>query len=155
MIARTAPRSRIVIIEEVQETRDAIKELLKRDGYWVDAVRDEDEACSTGFSETTPSLILHISAGGTEAADSNSAENTRKRRPDPANSNRYLLPGKLFPKVQKKSLVKIFALRRQIRQLQPNSGPYLCEFCAWLRAHTNVFLAFAVSKQLHSLLTAL
>jgi|HubBroStandDraft_4_1064222.scaffolds.fasta_scaffold122764_1 CheY-like chemotaxis protein len=65
MIARTAPRSRIVIIEEVQETRDLIKELLKRDGHNVDAVRDEDEAVDR-IQRNHPDLILISLEGALE-----------------------------------------------------------------------------------------
>jgi CheY-like chemotaxis protein len=63
MIA-SAPRSRrILIVEDVQETRDAIRELLKRDGYRVDPAGDEDEAVERVL-RNRPDLIL-ISLGGT------------------------------------------------------------------------------------------
>jgi CheY-like chemotaxis protein len=62
MIA-SAPRSRrILIVEDVQETRDAIRELLKRDGYRVDPAGDEDEAVER-IQRNRPDLIL-ISLGG-------------------------------------------------------------------------------------------
>jgi hypothetical protein len=48
MTASTARSSRILIVEDVQETRDSIKELLKTDGYWVDPPRDEEEAVGFG-----------------------------------------------------------------------------------------------------------
>ena len=44
MTASTAHSSRILIVEDVQETRDSIRELLTRDGYCVDPARDEEEA---------------------------------------------------------------------------------------------------------------
>ena len=44
MNGNTGHTSRILVVEDVQETRDSIKELLKSDGYQVDAVPDEDEA---------------------------------------------------------------------------------------------------------------
>lgn len=49
--------SRILIVEDVQETRDSIKELLKSDGYQVDAVPDEDEA-QDKIERNPPDLIL-------------------------------------------------------------------------------------------------
>lgn len=52
-----APGPRILIVEDVQETRDSIKELLKRDGYWVDPARDEEEAVDRA-RRNRPSLIL-------------------------------------------------------------------------------------------------
>jgi CheY-like chemotaxis protein len=57
MIAKTARSSRILIVEDVQETRDAIEKLLKRDGYSVDAVRDEEEAVDR-IQRNQPDLIL-------------------------------------------------------------------------------------------------
>jgi CheY-like chemotaxis protein len=65
MIAKTARRSRILIVEDVQETRDAIKELLKHDGYWVDPVRDEDEAVDR-IQRNHPDLILISLEGAPE-----------------------------------------------------------------------------------------
>jgi CheY-like chemotaxis protein len=44
MTASTTRSSRILIVEDAQETRDSIRELLKRDGYCVDPARDEEEA---------------------------------------------------------------------------------------------------------------
>jgi CheY-like chemotaxis protein len=62
MIAKTARSPRILIVEDVQETRDAIKLLLKRDGYNVDPARDEEEAVERG-QRSRPDLIL-VSLGG-------------------------------------------------------------------------------------------
>ena len=53
---------RILIVEDVQETRDAIEELLKHDGYWVDSARDEDEAADRA-TRNPPDLILMSLAG--------------------------------------------------------------------------------------------
>lgn len=55
-------RPRILIVEEMQETRDSIRELLKRDDYHVDMARDEDEAVERA-TRRPPDLIL-ISLGG-------------------------------------------------------------------------------------------
>jgi two-component system alkaline phosphatase synthesis response regulator PhoP len=63
MYPKTARMTRILVVEDVQETRDAIEALLKRDGYWVDPARDEDDAVDRIHSNS-PDLIL-ISLGGT------------------------------------------------------------------------------------------
>ena len=62
MIASTPASRRILVVEDVQETRDSIRELLKRDGYWVDPARDEEEAVER-VQRNQPDLIL-ISLGG-------------------------------------------------------------------------------------------
>ena len=62
MIAKVA-RRRILIVEDVQETRDSIKALLNHDGYEVDSSRDEEEAIDK-IQRNRPDLIL-ISLGGT------------------------------------------------------------------------------------------
>ncbi len=56
---------RVLVVEDVQETRDAIEGLLKRDGYSVDQAKGEDEAVERS-RWNRPDLIL-ISLGG--AAD--------------------------------------------------------------------------------------
>ncbi len=63
MVANTARNSRILIVEEAQETRDSIRELLKSDGYLVDPARDEDDAVDR-VQRNHPDLIL-ISLDGT------------------------------------------------------------------------------------------
>ena len=52
-------------MEDAQETRDSIKALLKRDGYCVDAARDEEEAVER-IHHNSPNLILISLAGTTE-----------------------------------------------------------------------------------------
>lgn len=47
----------ILVIDEVEETRDAMEKLLKADGYIVSASRDEQEAIERGKREN-PELIL-------------------------------------------------------------------------------------------------
>ena len=59
MNGNTGHASRILIVEDVQETRDSIRELLKSDGYQVDAVPDEDEA-QDKIERNPPDLILVI-----------------------------------------------------------------------------------------------
>jgi response regulator RpfG family c-di-GMP phosphodiesterase len=44
MIPKTARETRILVVEDVQETRDAIEALLSRDGYRVEPARDETDA---------------------------------------------------------------------------------------------------------------
>ena len=62
MIPKTAPIKRILVVEDVQETRDAIEELLKNSGYFVEAARDEEEAVEKA-AWSRPDLVL-ISLGG-------------------------------------------------------------------------------------------
>lgn len=69
--------TRILVVEDVQETRDAIEALLKRDGYWVDPARDEDDAVGRIHSNT-PDLIL-ISLGGTAENVLSTAQRIRER----------------------------------------------------------------------------
>lgn len=65
MITRTASQPRIVIVEDAQETRDSIRELLKHDGYCVDPARDEDEAVDK-IQRNRPDLILISLVGSAE-----------------------------------------------------------------------------------------
>jgi DNA-binding response OmpR family regulator len=52
----------ILIVEDVEETRDGIERLLKADGYRVDSARDEDDAVVKG-TRARPDLVL-VSLGG-------------------------------------------------------------------------------------------
>lgn len=52
----------ILVVEDVEETRDGIERLLSRDGYRVDPARDEDDAVVRA-SRRPPDLIL-VSLGG-------------------------------------------------------------------------------------------
>lgn len=61
-IAMDRHNRRILIVEDVQETRDAIEELLKHDGYRVDSARDEDQAADRA-TRNPPDLILMSLAG--------------------------------------------------------------------------------------------
>jgi DNA-binding response OmpR family regulator len=53
---------RILVVEDVQETRDAIESLLTRDGYYVDPAQSEGDAVERG-RWNRPDLIL-VSLGG-------------------------------------------------------------------------------------------
>jgi CheY-like chemotaxis protein len=77
MIAKTARSSRILIVEDAQETRDSIKALLKRDGYSVDPARDEEEAVEK-IQRIHPDLIL-ISLDGTPEFVLSTAKRIRSR----------------------------------------------------------------------------
>ncbi len=48
---------RILVVQDVEETRDGIAKLLKTDGYRVDAAREEDDAVVRAQRER-PHLIL-------------------------------------------------------------------------------------------------
>ena len=52
----------VLVVEDVEETRDGIKALLDADGYCVKVARDETSAVLSAQSET-PDLIL-LSLGG-------------------------------------------------------------------------------------------
>jgi len=56
-------KSLILVVEDVEETRDGIEELLKVDGYQVDSARDEKDAILRAKREA-PALIL-VSLHGT------------------------------------------------------------------------------------------
>jgi DNA-binding response OmpR family regulator len=77
MIAKTARSCRILIVEDAQETRDSIKELLMHDGYCVDPARDEDEAVDK-IQRNPPDLIL-ISLVGTPEYVISTAQRIRFR----------------------------------------------------------------------------
>lgn len=65
MTTSTAHSSRILIVEDAQETRDSIRELLTRDGYRVDPARDEEEAIDR-VQRNRPDAILISLAGAPE-----------------------------------------------------------------------------------------
>ncbi|MDT5062103.1 MAG: Response regulator receiver domain [Acidobacteriota bacterium] len=52
----------ILIVEDIEETRDGIEKLLKVDGYHVKATRDEHDAVESAL-RNRPDLIL-VSLGG-------------------------------------------------------------------------------------------
>jgi DNA-binding response OmpR family regulator len=62
MMLGSTRSTRILLIEDVQETRDAIEGLLRRDGYNVDQSRDEEDAVGRARANH-PDLIL-VSLGG-------------------------------------------------------------------------------------------
>ena len=68
---------RILVVEDVQETRDAIEGLLERDGYSIDQAKDEDDAVRRALSNR-PDLIL-VSLGGTADEVVGVARRIRKR----------------------------------------------------------------------------
>lgn len=55
----------ILVVEDVEETRDCIEKLLKHDGYRIETARDEDEAVERARSNP-PILILICIDGTTE-----------------------------------------------------------------------------------------
>jgi DNA-binding response OmpR family regulator len=70
-------RSMILVLEDVEETRDGIEELLKADGYRVIPARTEAGAIGQAGREH-PNLIL-VGLGGTELAVSAAARRVRER----------------------------------------------------------------------------
>ena len=77
MYPKTARSSRILIVEDAQETRDAIEKLLKRDGYRVDAARDEQDAVER-IQRNHPDLIL-VSLPGTRIGSGSSGSGRGSR----------------------------------------------------------------------------
>jgi DNA-binding response OmpR family regulator len=67
----------VLVVEDVEETRDGIEKLLTADGYVVDPARSEDDAV-TRASQRCPDLIL-VSLGGSPAAVVAAAVRIRKR----------------------------------------------------------------------------
>ena len=55
----------ILVLEDIEETRDGIKALLEADGYRVNPVRNEEDAVVTAARER-PDLML-VSLGGSDA----------------------------------------------------------------------------------------
>src|SRR2546426_1443679 len=69
--------SLILVIEDMEETRDGIEKLLQADGYRVDPARNEDDAIRRAAREC-PDLIL-ISPGGPGIDVSATARRIRQR----------------------------------------------------------------------------
>jgi DNA-binding response OmpR family regulator len=77
MINGNAAGPLVLVVEDVEETRDGIEELLKVDGYRVDAARNEEDAVSRGRREH-PDIIL-VSTGGLGAEAITKAVRIRAR----------------------------------------------------------------------------
>ena len=54
--------ARILIVHDVEETRESLERLLQRDGYRLDPVRNEEDAVASA-KRAAPSLILVSLAG--------------------------------------------------------------------------------------------
>lgn len=66
----------ILVVEDVEETRDGIERLLKADGYWVEPARNEADAVERARRKR-PDLIL-VSLGGSHAEVIASAQRIRQ-----------------------------------------------------------------------------
>lgn len=62
MTAESNAGARILVVDDVEETRDSIERLLRKDGYRVEAARNEENAI-VAARRHPPSLIL-VSLGG-------------------------------------------------------------------------------------------
>ena len=62
MLSEDAPNRLILIVEDVQETRDGIEKLLRADGYRITLARDERDAIESA-ARMSPDLILVSLAG--------------------------------------------------------------------------------------------
>lgn len=69
--------ARILVVNDVEETRDGIEKLLTADGYLIDAARSEDDAVDRARRHG-PDLIL-VSLGGSPAEVIASAVRIRQR----------------------------------------------------------------------------
>jgi CheY-like chemotaxis protein len=77
MKPQRAQTHRILIVEDVQETREALEVLLRRDGYILSQARDEYEALEK-IRAHKPDLIL-VSIGGEPAPVIAAAQRIRDR----------------------------------------------------------------------------
>ena len=71
----TAPR--ILVVEDIEETRDGIAHLLTADGYRVEPARDEEDA--VGRATRLPPHLLLVSLGGPPAEVLTTAVRIRHR----------------------------------------------------------------------------
>jgi DNA-binding response OmpR family regulator len=76
MSTETDRRSIILVVDDVEETRDGIEKLLAADGYHVIPARSEADAIAQARCEP-PSLIL-VSLGGAESAVISAARRVRE-----------------------------------------------------------------------------
>jgi len=67
----------ILVLEDIEETRDGIEKLLNADGYRVDPARNEQEAVMKGRRQR-PDLIL-VSMGGSDSDVMAVASRVRER----------------------------------------------------------------------------
>lgn len=67
----------ILVVEDIEETRDGIEKLLKADGYHVKVARDEQDAIESARRKR-PDLIL-VSLGGQPRDVIKSARHIRER----------------------------------------------------------------------------
>ena len=68
----------ILIVEDVEETRDCIENLLEGDGYRVEAARDEETAVASA-RRTAPDLILVSLSGVSDSTVIDTARRIRAR----------------------------------------------------------------------------
>ena len=67
----------VLVLADVEETRDAIKKLLCADGYSVQSAREEEDAVEKALRQT-PNLLL-VSLGGDEDQVIATAQRVRHR----------------------------------------------------------------------------
>ena len=77
MTAGHAAEAVILVVEDVEETRDGIEALLIADGYRVDPARDEEDAV-VGARRQRPALIL-VSLNGENRDVTTTAIRIRQR----------------------------------------------------------------------------
>ena len=69
--------ARILVVDDVEETRDSIERLLRKDGYSVDPARNEDDAVVT--ARRHPPSLIRVSSGGPASAVVATAGRIRER----------------------------------------------------------------------------
>ena len=67
MSTNSAGRELILVVDEVEETRDAIEKLLTADGYRVSASRDEQDAIERGRRQPPELILMSRGAGSADA----------------------------------------------------------------------------------------
>ena len=74
-MSNSSGQKKILLLEECRETRDELEAMLKRDGYKVQAARNEEEAIERAQT-SGPDLIL-VSLAGTSTRIVNAARQIR------------------------------------------------------------------------------
>jgi two-component system KDP operon response regulator KdpE len=59
----------ILVVEDVEEVRDAIERLLHESGYWVSTARDEEEAILKARLRSPNLILLNLGLDGVQTSE--------------------------------------------------------------------------------------